>query len=230
MSQYTPHDQAPGTLPHSGQPYPEQPQGHQDAGYPSAPRKTNTMAILGLVFAFVFSPLGIVFSAIGLSQIKKRREGGRGLAIAGLVLSIIFMLIGVLIFVFAFAAVQQAAETGAIAEAEVAAPAADPAGDPTGVLGACEVIAPALGEFDAAVATVETPEEYALLVTDVRGTLEGAAATTSDPTFVADVQMMSDNLQLTADAVSNGEDPSYLDAALTEDDARVGEACTAAGY
>ena len=37
-------------------------------------------------------------------------------------------------------------------------------------------------------------------------------------------------LQLTADAISNGEDPSYLDAALTEDDARVGEACIAAGF
>ncbi len=228
VSQYTPHEQAPSTTP-----YPEQPQGrpgHADAGYPPVSLKTNTMAILGLIFAFVFSPLGIVFSAIGLSQIKKRREGGRGLAMSGLILSIIFTLIGVLAAVFLFAAVQEAAETGAIAEKQVAAPAEEPAEDPTGVLGACEVIAPALGEFDAAVATISTPEEYALLVTDVRGTLEGAAATTSDPAFVADVQMMSDNLQLTADAVSNGEDPSYLDAALTEDDARVGEACAAAGF
>ncbi len=233
MSQYTPHDQAPGTLPPFQQPYVEQPQGqpgHGAAGYPPAPQKTNTMAILGLVFAFLFSPLGIVFSAIGLSQIKKRREGGRGLALSGLILSIIFTLCYGLAVVLLFAAVQEAAETGAVAETEVAVPTAEPADDPTGVLGACEVIAPALGEFDAAVATVETPEEYALLVTDVRGTLEGAAATTSDPAFVADVQMMSDNLQLTADAVTNGEDPSYLDAALTEDDARVGEACTAAGY
>ena len=228
MSQYTPNDQTPGTLPYSEQPQ-GQP-GHGDAGYPPASQKTNTMAILGLVFAFVFSPLGIVFSAMGLSQIKKRREGGRGLAMSGLVLSILFTLLGVLIFVFAFAAVQEAAETGAMAETELAAPAAEPAADPTGVLAACEVIAPTLGDFDAAVATVETPEEYALLVTDVRGALEGAAATTSDPVFVADVQTMSDNLQLTADAISNGEDPSYLDAALTEDDARVGEACAAAGY
>ena len=233
MSQYTPHDQAPATQPYPEQAYPGQPQGpvgHADAGYPPAPQKTNTMAILGLVFAFLFSPLGIVFSAIGLSQIKKRREGGRGLALSGLILSITFLLIGVLATVFLFAAVQEAAETGALAETEIAAPAAEPADDPTGVLGACEVIAPALGEFDAAVATVETPEEYALLVTDVRGTLEGAAATTSDPAFVAAVETMSDNLQLTADAVSNGEDPSYLDAALTEDDTRVGEACTAAGF
>ena len=57
------------------------------------------MAILGLVFAFVFSPLGIVFSAIGLKQIKERREGGRGLALAGLILSIIFVVLGILIVI-----------------------------------------------------------------------------------------------------------------------------------
>jgi hypothetical protein len=192
------------------------------------------MAILGLVFAFAFSPLGIAFSAIGLSQTKKRGEGGRGLAIAGLILSIVFTLIGLLLFFFVFAAVTEAVETGAAAETEVAAPAEESlaAGpvDPQDVLAACEVIAPALGEFDAGVATVSTPEEYALLVTDVRTTIEGAAATTTDLTFIQDVQTMSDNLQLTADAISNGEDPSYLDAALTEDDARVGEACTAAGF
>ncbi|MFP5369865.1 MAG: DUF4190 domain-containing protein, partial [Actinomycetes bacterium] len=141
MSQYTPHDQAPAT-----RPYPEQPQGHADAGYAQAPQKTNTMAILGLVFAFVFSPLGIVFSAIGLSQIKKRREGGRGLAIAGLILSIIFTLIFVASVVFLFAVAQETAETGAMADTELAAPAAEAADDPTGVVGACEVIAPALGE------------------------------------------------------------------------------------
>lgn len=229
MSQYTPHEAAP-----SPTPYPEQVQdqpgyGPGPSGYGPAPQKTNTMAILGLIFAFVFSPLGILFSAMGLSQIKKRREGGRGLALAGLILSIVFTLLAVVAVVFVFAAVQQAAESGALAETEAAVPADQPADD-QGVLAACELIAPALGEFDAAVANVATPEEYALLVTDVRAALEGAAATTSDPVFVQDVQMMSENLQLTADAVSAGEDPSYLDAALTEDDARVGEACAAAGY
>ena len=73
------------------------------------------MAILGLVFAFVFSPLGIVFSAIGLKQIKQRREGGRGLALAGLILSIIFMVIGiiagVLLATVAKSAVEQASPT-----------------------------------------------------------------------------------------------------------------------
>jgi hypothetical protein len=43
-----------------------------------AQARTNTMAILSLVFAFILAPLGIVFGAIGLNQIKKTREEGKG--------------------------------------------------------------------------------------------------------------------------------------------------------
>ena len=73
-----------------------------DANY-MAPKKTNPMAITGFVLSFFISPLGIIFSAIGLSQISKdSRQGGKGLAIAGLILGIlgtifyIFLYIGVL--------------------------------------------------------------------------------------------------------------------------------------
>jgi peptidyl-prolyl cis-trans isomerase B (cyclophilin B) len=55
-------------------------------GY-SPPRPTNGMAIASLVCAFLFAPLGIVFGHISLSQIKRTGEDGRGLAIAGLVIS-----------------------------------------------------------------------------------------------------------------------------------------------
>jgi hypothetical protein len=221
VTQQTPYESAVQDQPAYGQGAP---------AYAPGPQKTNTMAILGLIFAFVFSPLGIVFSAIGLSQIKKRREGGRGLAIAGLILSIVFLLFTLAFVVFAFAMVQEAAETAAAEETQAAAVVEGPGEDPQGVLAACEVIAPALIGFDSNVATISTPEEYALLVTDVRTTIEGAAAATTDPTFVQDVQTMSNNLQLTADAISNGEDPSYLDAALTDDDARVGQHCADAGF
>jgi Domain of unknown function (DUF4190) len=225
----SPYEPGPGSVQSPEHPH-QQATGYGAPAVAPAPQRTNVMAILGLVFAFVFSPLGIVFSALGLSQTKKRGEGGRGLAVTGLILSIVFTLIGLLAVIFLFVAVQEAVETTAATETEAAAPAEEAPADTQGVLAACEVIAPALGEFDAGVATVGTPEEYAVLVTDVRTTIEGAAATTTDPVFVQAVQSMSDNLQLTADAVSAGEDPSYLDAALTEDDVRVGEACTAAGF
>lgn len=51
------------------------------------PRPTNSLAIVSLVCGFLFAPLGVVFGHMSLSQIKKSGEQGRGLAIAGLVIS-----------------------------------------------------------------------------------------------------------------------------------------------
>ena len=58
------------------------------------PKKTNGMAITGFVLSFFCGILGIVFSAIGLSQTGKNpNQGGRGLAIAGLIISIVSLVI-----------------------------------------------------------------------------------------------------------------------------------------
>jgi hypothetical protein len=58
--------------------------------------QTNVMAILSLVFAFVFSPVGIVLGHIAKKQIAERNEEGEGLATAGLVISYIFTGLSVL--------------------------------------------------------------------------------------------------------------------------------------
>jgi FtsH-binding integral membrane protein len=55
--------------------------------------KTNGMSVAGFVLSLLFctAPLGLIFSAIGMNQTKKDpSQGGRGLAIAGLVIGIIF--------------------------------------------------------------------------------------------------------------------------------------------
>lgn len=71
-------------------------QGQPPGPYPGAPAPgTNLMAILSIVFAFVFSPLGIVFGIVGRKQIARTGENGRGLATAGLILSTIFLVIGI---------------------------------------------------------------------------------------------------------------------------------------
>lgn len=54
---------------------------------PPPPTRTNGLAVASLVCAFLFFPLGIVFGHVSLSQIKRTREGGHGLAVAGLVIS-----------------------------------------------------------------------------------------------------------------------------------------------
>lgn len=63
-----------------GQQYPQSPYPGQGVA-----NRTNTMAILSLVFAFVFFPLGIVFGFVARSQIKRTGEEGSGLALAGII-------------------------------------------------------------------------------------------------------------------------------------------------
>ena len=67
-------------------------------GYPQ-PQPTNTLAIVALVCAFVFAPLGIVFGHISLSQIKQTGQEGRGLAVAGLVISYVITAMSILVIV-----------------------------------------------------------------------------------------------------------------------------------
>jgi hypothetical protein len=61
---------------------------------------TNTLAILALVFAFVFSPAAIVLGHLAKKQIRQTGEQGEGLATAGLWLGYIFTIIGVLVCAF----------------------------------------------------------------------------------------------------------------------------------
>ncbi|HLZ54023.1 MAG TPA: DUF4190 domain-containing protein [Verrucomicrobiae bacterium] len=79
---------------------------------PGPVRKTNSNAMAGLIFGilaffccckFLFGPLGLIFSLVGLSQINRHPEfyEGRGLAIAGLVLSILSLLLAVLFILIA---------------------------------------------------------------------------------------------------------------------------------
>lgn len=81
-----------------GQP-PQPAPGFYPPAYPP-PRQTNSMAVVALVCAFVFAPLGIVFGHIALSQIRRDGEDGKGLAIAGLVIGYIFTGVFLLVIVF----------------------------------------------------------------------------------------------------------------------------------
>ena len=60
-------------------------------------QRTNGFAIAGFVLSFFVAILGIIFSAIALKQISDRGEGGKGLAIAGLVLSIVWICVALVL-------------------------------------------------------------------------------------------------------------------------------------
>jgi uncharacterized protein DUF4190 len=87
--------------------YPQPPAGAYGAYYgyqpqypPPPSRGTNIMAIMAIVFAFVFPPLGIVFGIIGRKQIARTGEEGDGLALAGLIVGAVFTVIMVLYIIF----------------------------------------------------------------------------------------------------------------------------------
>jgi hypothetical protein len=86
--------------------------------FPSAPnpaRKNNPMAITALIMGILaitcglccyglpFNILGIIFSLVGLSQIKQSQEQGRGMAIAGLILSVLSIMLSIALFLLGMA-------------------------------------------------------------------------------------------------------------------------------
>ena len=70
---------------------------------PTAVNPGRTLGIVGFILAFLVSPAGIIVSAIGLA--KSRKSGNKnGLALAGLILSIVFFIISIVSIVSVFGA------------------------------------------------------------------------------------------------------------------------------
>lgn len=72
------------------------------AGY-GDPAPSNTIAIVGFVLAFLFWPAGLVCSILGLNKSKTMGGKGRGLAIAGIIISVVAAIVGILLVVSVFA-------------------------------------------------------------------------------------------------------------------------------
>ena len=73
-----------------------QPGQHGPYGQPGPGRGTNVLAVLSLVFAFVFAPAGIVLGHVAKRQISRTGEEGDQLATWGLILSYVFTALGAL--------------------------------------------------------------------------------------------------------------------------------------
>src|SRR5215469_12497022 len=59
--------------------------------YPPPQKRGNGFAIAGIILAIFLSPLGLIFSIIGLTKAKARAGAGRTLSIVGIVVSVVFM-------------------------------------------------------------------------------------------------------------------------------------------
>jgi uncharacterized protein YacL len=74
----------------------QQPEYQQPVNYAPLAPKTNSMAIASLISAFFISLLAVILGHIALNQIKNTGEGGRGLAIAGLVIGYLGIVSGLI--------------------------------------------------------------------------------------------------------------------------------------
>lgn len=83
------------------QPYaaPQQPYAAPQPAYAPAP-PTNTLAIIALIGSFFISLVGVICGHIALKQIARTGEGGRGLALAGLIIGYVGIAIWVFVIIF----------------------------------------------------------------------------------------------------------------------------------
>lgn len=83
--------------------------------------KTNTLAILSLIFGFLVNIVGIVLGFVALNQIKRTGEKGRGLAIAGIVVGFISLIGGIIFAILMLAGLNEVAKSAASYESSAAA-------------------------------------------------------------------------------------------------------------
>lgn len=84
---------------------PQQPTYAPQQNYYAQPAKTNTMAIVGFVLSFFVALAGLICSIIGMKQCNETKEGGKGFAVAGIVISAVSMALSFLIVIIVFATV-----------------------------------------------------------------------------------------------------------------------------
>jgi hypothetical protein len=86
---------------------------YQTSSAPASDR-FNVLAIVGFILAFFINIAGLVVSIIALSQVKRTGERGRGLALAGIIISAISLVLSVVsvIVVIASAASMSGSTTG----------------------------------------------------------------------------------------------------------------------
>ncbi len=110
--QYTPQAAQASQAPQAPQVYgQQQAYGQQQVGYPSGYteqkplpvnttlKDTNTYSLVAVILAFIVPIAGIIFGHMGLSQIKRTGDAGRGLALTALIYGYCVFALGLIFFV-----------------------------------------------------------------------------------------------------------------------------------
>lgn len=82
--------------------------------YGNGVARYNVLSIVGFILAFLVSVAGLVISLIALSQIKKTGERGHGLALAGVIISIVSIVLSIIFYIIIGVAAAHNSSTGAL--------------------------------------------------------------------------------------------------------------------
>jgi hypothetical protein len=118
----------------SAPPAPQRPAGpaadSSGAPPPAQGGQRPTIVLLGLIFAVVIWPVGLVLSILGLREVKRTGAPGRGMAKAGVIVSCVLgalSILGLVANLFLLGAVLDAAEEQTSQQAETSEQGTDPA-------------------------------------------------------------------------------------------------------
>jgi hypothetical protein len=191
---------------------------------------TNTMAVLGLVFAFLLPVLGVLFSAVGLVQTRRRGQAGRRLAAAGLVVSLVLLAVVAVLLATVGASVRRT--VGAPQAGVPAASAPVPAGNPAdeAVAAACSTVMPAMAQLHTDLAGTVTLDEVAARVGALQDRISAAAGSSRDAGFTASAQDLAADFGRLVDTARAGGDPGAVVGSIEQDGTALGRRCGTAGW
>jgi hypothetical protein len=186
---------------------------YEPAATPEPAAGTNTMAIVGLILAFLIPPIGLILSIVALVQLRKNRQAGRGMAIGGLIVSALFTLLGVVLLV-----------TTLLAVGKVVGKNAETLVDP-----GCSAGREALTQFEAA----SQPADAAALEAQLQKGIDdmrAAAAKSEHDNVRAAMNAVADDFDQLLQAVKKGEQPpAELETKINSDGDKFDELCSLGG-
>ena len=204
------------------QPYGQPQYGQPGYAQPGYAQPTEGLAIAGLITGILFWPAGIIISPIALSKIKKTGNGGRGLAIAGLILSILGALGTIAgIIVFAISIAISAATIGTIAnqtenlgEITSSVGVGEAAVTESGLSYTVNEMQCGIGEVGEDYSTTEPTGEYCRVsLTFLNGSDSSEYLTGTATGYIGSSQYSDDSLAATYAAMAEGkvDDSSYAE-------------------
>jgi uncharacterized membrane protein len=60
-------------------------------------KRLSRLALCGFIFSFLIAIVGLILCSIALNKIDERKDSGKGLAVSGIIISIINMILAIFV-------------------------------------------------------------------------------------------------------------------------------------